>query len=63
MIVNDDLRWQRSSFCGSNACVEIAMHGATVVLGDSKDPDRAPLTFTREEWGAFIQGVQAGEFS
>ena len=54
--------WQRSSFCGSNACVEIAEISGQFMLRDSKNPDVAPFTFTSEEWTAFVQGVRAGEF-
>jgi uncharacterized protein DUF397 len=32
------------------------------LIRDSKRPDMAPLTFTRDEWSAFVQGVSAGEF-
>lgn len=55
--------WQRSSYCGTNACVEVLRHAdGTVRLRDSKHPEREPLTFTAEEWEAFRLGVQAGEF-
>jgi hypothetical protein len=32
------------------------------LVRDSKNPDAAALSFTREEWDAFVQGVSAGEF-
>jgi len=54
--------WQRSSYCGTNACVEVARHGDVVRVRDSKHPERQPLTFTAEEWEPFVLGVQAGEF-
>ena len=32
-------------------------------MRDTKDPERrAALTFTREEWDAFVKGVKNGEF-
>ena len=55
--------WQKSSYCGSNACVEVAMTSESVLVRDSKTPQDAPLSFTRDEWSAFVQGVRAGEFS
>jgi uncharacterized protein DUF397 len=30
---------------------------------DSKNLDHAPLRFTPEEWSAFVEGVNLGEFS
>ena len=55
--------WQKSSYCGTNACVEVALTSDTVLVRDSKNPQVAPLSFTADEWSAFVQGVRAGEFS
>lgn len=54
--------WRRSSRCGSTTCVEVAMVDDQYLVRDSKNPDAATLSFTREEWDAFVQGVTAGEF-
>ena len=56
-------QWQKSSYCGTNACVEVAQTSDAVLVRDSKNPDIAPLSFTRDEWTAFVLGVQGGEFS
>lgn len=68
--------WYKSSFStsGSN-CVEVAAapghevvvqnksaEGEVFVVRDSKNPDAAPLVFTRAEWDAFVEGVKDGEF-
>jgi hypothetical protein len=45
----------------TNACVELARHGAVVVLRDSKNPDVA-LHYTHREFSAFLDGVKRGEF-
>jgi Domain of unknown function (DUF397) len=51
--------WRKSSFSTNNgACVEV--DGSRI--RDSKDPHGAVLTFTPDEWRAFIAGVKAGEF-
>jgi hypothetical protein len=58
------LRWQRSSFCSANSCVEVASlpDGGTAVR-DGKASGISPvLVFTTEEWTAFLSGVRAGEF-
>jgi Domain of unknown function (DUF397) len=55
--------WRKSSFCGSSACVEVAMSGDDVLLRDSKDANSPVLRFTADEWTAFVAGVNAGEFS
>jgi len=56
-------QWQKSSYCGTNACVEVAQTSDAVLVRDSKNPQAAPLAFTADEWSAFLLGVQAGEFT
>jgi predicted secreted Zn-dependent protease len=54
--------WRKSSFCGNGACVEVAVAGEDFLVRDSKDSDSPVLKFTRDEWAAFVAGVNAGEF-
>ncbi len=54
--------WERSDFCGSGACVEVATHAGDVYIRDSKDLSQTPLRFTAQEWTAFVQGVKSGQF-
>jgi hypothetical protein len=57
--------WHKSTRSGGNGgdCVEVAGNlPGIVALRDTKDPDGAVLIFTNEEWGAFLDGVRAGEF-
>ncbi|GAA4938975.1 DUF397 domain-containing protein [Actinoplanes utahensis] len=49
--------WQRSTFCSTGACVEVAVDGAAVALRDSKNPEQAPLVFTLSEWDGFQELV------
>jgi len=56
------LKWHTSSFCNGGACVRVASQGANVLVGDSKDPDGAVLTYSRQEFGAFIEGIRRGDF-
>ena len=55
-------KWQRSTFCSGGNCVEVAMTADQYLIRDSKRPDLQPLSFTKDEWAAFVQGVTAGEF-
>lgn len=76
-LVNEE--WKISSFCESNACVEVSWRTSSrrqiengcvqpaqvdevMLVRDSKNPDGPVLTFTRDEWDAFVAGVRAGEF-
>jgi len=55
--------YRRSSLCADGSCVEVAIeHNDTVSLRDSKDITQTPLTFSADEWIAFIGGVKNEEF-
>jgi hypothetical protein len=56
-------QFRRSSRCSGGNCVEIAQDGDQFLIRDSKRPEIAPLSFTKDEWTAFVEGVTAGEFS
>jgi ATP/maltotriose-dependent transcriptional regulator MalT len=57
------IRWIRSRFCSGGDCVEVAFTPTGVRLRDSKNPHRAPLAFTVQEWRAFIAGAAGGQFN
>lgn len=55
--------WRKSSKCGNATCVEVArVDDDTYLIRDSKRPAEPALSFTREEWVAFVEGVRGGEF-
>lgn len=58
---NPDL-WRRSSRCLSSGCVEVRLLDGRIAVRDSKVEAGPVLTYTAEEWLAFIEGVKAGEF-
>lgn len=58
----NDAVWRKSSFSGESGCVEVAVVDDVVAVRDSKDRPFAVLTFRRDEWNAFIEGVRDGEF-
>lgn len=53
-----------SSFCSAGGCVEVGQSpDGSVIVRDTKDAERSQaLTFTNDEWTAFVRGVKAGEF-
>jgi hypothetical protein len=59
---NQEPQWQKSTFCGTGTCVEVARTAEAVLVRDSRNPQITPLAFTTDEWIAFIEGVKAGEF-
>ncbi len=59
----EHLDFKSSSFCGSCACVEVAIDAEWVHVRDSKVTDGPVLMFTKDEWTVFMAGVKAGEFA
>ncbi|MCY1137432.1 DUF397 domain-containing protein [Actinoplanes sp. Pm04-4] len=56
------LLWQKAKRCTGGNCVEAAEAEGQVLLRNSTNPNMI-LTFTAEEWDAFVDGVKKGEFS
>lgn len=55
--------WFKSPYSTANGnCVEVNISLDHVAVRDSKDRSGAFLTFTLEEWAAFLDGAKAGLF-
>lgn len=58
-----DLVYRTSSRCTTGGCVAAALlSNGYVVVRSTKDPDREPLAFDRQEWADFVAGVKNGDF-
>jgi len=56
------IQWRRSSRCDSGSCVEVAHIDCAIAIRDSKDADGPVLTFSPQEWAAFVAAARNGEF-
>jgi hypothetical protein len=57
------IEFRVSSFCSFGDCVEVGRKpDGTVLVRDTKDRAQQALTFTDDEWAAFVAGVKSGEF-
>jgi hypothetical protein len=56
------LQWRRSSRCGSDGCVEVAISDQKAYVRSSHDAAGAYLVFNAEEWRSFLAGAQNQEF-
>jgi hypothetical protein len=55
--------FRKASASGSAGCVELApLADGGVAVRDSKNSDGPVLSFTRQEWTAFLDGLRRGEF-
>jgi hypothetical protein len=54
------MKWERSTFCASGSCVEVATIGPDIAVRDGKDTDQPYLRFSRTDWHAFLDRVTNG---
>jgi len=55
--------FRTSSYCNFGNCVEVGRTpDGAVLVRDTKDRAQQALSFTDEEWAAFVAGGKAGEF-
>ena len=60
--LGDDFKKSSLSGVTKNLCVEVAIRKKEIAVRDSKAPGAGTLSFTPDEWDAFVKGVKAGEF-
>jgi hypothetical protein len=61
--VNDELSFERSSYCANSCCLEVALVPGMgrVYVRSSQNPG-IKIEFSAEEWRAFLAGVKSKEF-
>jgi len=52
--------WRKSSFSEAGSCVEVAWMAESVLLRDSKNPAGPVLSFSLNEWHAFLAVLKEG---
>lgn len=52
----------KSSYSDRDNCVEVARNMPTVLVRDTKDRAGLVLGFEPPAWGAFLDGLKAGDF-
>jgi hypothetical protein len=62
LTVASRLQWHRSSVCGSDACVEVAISDNRAFVRRSTDPAGTHLVFDAQEWRSFLAGARGHEF-
>jgi hypothetical protein len=61
--VDDELSFERSSYCANSCCVEVALvpHMGKIHIRNSQNASQQ-IEFSVEEWRAFLTGVKSDEF-
>ena len=58
----EDVSWHKSRTCDGGACVMVARHGSSVLLGSTEEPDGPVFAYTHSEWREFLAGAKLGDF-
>lgn len=61
--MDDELRFERSSYCAESCCVEVALvpQLGVIYVRNSQNPG-TQMAFSAEEWRAFLAGAKNNEF-
>ena len=57
----ENAEWRRAA-CSGGQCVEVAKVADRFLIRDSKEPEAATLSFSADEWQAFVEGIKKDEF-
>lgn len=57
-----DLSWLVARKCNGGHCVMVAAQDDQIVIGSSKHRDGPIISYSREEWAAFVEGIRQGDF-
>jgi len=57
-----EIIWRTAVKSGADNCVQVARQGTVIMLADSKNPGGPVLSYTLQEFDAFLDGAKKGEF-
>jgi hypothetical protein len=59
-----EITWHKSTASGGQGnCVQVAVVGGSILVRNSQDLLGPVLSFTRQEWAAFLEDVTNGKFA
>ena len=57
-----DIPWRTAVKSGATNCVQVARRDSVIMIADSKNPGGLVLSYTLQEFDAFLDGAKKGEF-
>jgi hypothetical protein len=54
--------WRVAKMSGGGNCVQVRSEDDMIVVGNSRQADGPFLSYTHDEWAAFLDGAKKGEF-
>lgn len=57
-----DIPWRTAVKSASTNCIKVSRRNGVIVIADSKNPRGPVLSYTLDEFDAFLDGAKKGEF-
>jgi len=57
-----ELSWRVARKCNGGSCVRVAAKGDEIIIGSTKHADGPVISYSRDEWVTFLEGVRQGDF-
>ena len=57
-----DTPWRTAAKSGGGNCVQVTRRDEVIMIADSKHPSGPVLSYTIQEFDAFLDGAKKGEF-
>jgi predicted secreted Zn-dependent protease len=57
-----ELSWRVARRCNGGSCVRVAAKGDEIIIGSTKHADGPVISYSRDEWTTFLEGVRQGDF-
>lgn len=54
--------WRTAAKSAGGNCVQVARRGDVIMIADSKHPGGPALSYSMQEFDAFLDGAKKGEF-
>lgn len=54
--------WRTATMSGGGNCVQVKAQHGMVIIGNSRLADGPFITYTKDEFAAFLDGAKKGEF-
>lgn len=59
---HEENSWYIAKKSGGGNCVQVKSQDGMILVGNSRFVDGPFLSYTRDEWAAFLDGAKNGEF-
>jgi len=59
---SDQDSWRTATMSGGDNCVQVRSKDGMIIVGNSRLANGPFLSYTRDEWVAFLDGAKKGEF-